>query len=108
MLKRLDEKNDPKSRSTKISEIPELIAVRHSSVKHDIILYIDKMSGLVDLFSNMGTALPKEQTVSLLFLSIDVPELKAVTAAIKTLADDKVQWESVASRLIKEHMELQK
>lgn len=44
--------------------------------------------------------------VGLLIYSVDVPQLQPVTAAIKTLAKDKISWEAVTSRLIEEQKAL--
>lgn len=105
MLKRLDERYDSKPASTKIEKMTELVSIRYLSMRRDISLHIDQMSAIIDQLSSMGTQLPKELTVSLLMASIEVPELSSVIAAIKTISDDKMEWEAVASRLLEEQRE---
>lgn len=50
----------------------------------------------------------KSLSVGILIASIEVPELGAVVAAIKTLADEDVKWETVSERLIEEGRGLKK
>lgn len=60
--------------------------------------YIDQMSGLVDQLSSMATQLPDKLTVSLLMASIEAPKLSSVIEAIKTRADNNLEWNAVAYR----------
>lgn len=54
----------------------------------------------------MNTPIPKELQIALLVSSIRAPELFAVTAAVKTLADEAMTWEKVCARLIEEQQAL--
>lgn len=105
MLKRLDERYDSWSTSTKIAKMTEFISLRYPSMRRDISFHIDQMSELIDRMRSKGTQLPEEPTVSLLMASVEAPELSSVTAAIKTLADEKLEWEAVANRLLEKERE---
>lgn len=80
-----------------------IVSMSYSSVRRGISLQIEKKAGLIDQLNKMGITLPKELTISLLIASIEALELAPVTAAMKTLTGGKVEWETVANRLVEEH-----
>lgn len=80
--------------------------MKYTSIRREIGLHVDKVAGLIDELANMGTVLPNDLTNMLHVASIDAPELKAVIAAIKTLADDKADWQPVYNLLIEEHRDI--
>jgi len=67
---------------------------------------VDQMAGILKQLGAMDTKIPNELAVALLVASIDVPELSAVTTAIKTLADETATWDEVTERLIEEQRTL--
>lgn len=64
------------------------------------------MSGHVDQKNNLGTTLPTKLTVALLIASIEAAEQSAAEAAIKTVGDSKVTWNSIWSRQMEEQRDL--
>lgn len=78
----------------------ELESLRYSNLRSDISKHIDKMAALVELLRAMDTTLDETLVIGILVASIDVTQLQPVTAAIKTLSEDKLSWEDVSGRLI--------
>lgn len=106
MLQKLDDRYDSKSSASRISKMTELISMRYVNLKKDIGTHIDQMAAVLEQLESMETKLPDELAIALLVSSIDVPELSPVTAAIKTLSDDKAKWEDVTARLIEEQQSI--
>lgn len=102
MLEKLDARYDSRSTATKISKISELVSVRYTNVKHDITKHIDRMAALQEQLKSMEAIMDDAVQVGILIASIDVLELTPVTAAIKTLAEKDITWETVTERLIEE------
>lgn len=102
MIEKLDDRYRCTSTASKISKITELVSVRYKSVRKDVSHHVDKMAGIVEELNHMGMSLDKTLTVGILVASIEAPELRPVATAIKTLAEDNLEWESVTGRLIEE------
>ena len=102
MISKLDDRYRSKSTASKISKITELVSIRYKNVRKDIAKHVDKMSGIVSELKGMKMNLEDTLTVGVLVASIEAPELSAVAAAIKTLAEDDLKWENVAARFIEE------
>lgn len=102
----LDERYNSRSTATKITTMSDLVLTNFTSVNEDIGLYIDKIARRIDDLANVETFLPKEVRIMLFLPSIEAPELQAVIAAIKTLADDKADWEVVLSYLLEEYRDI--
>lgn len=103
MLKKLDKRYDAKTTASKITKITDLVGTRFSNSSHSIAKHIDKMAALIAQLKAMKTTIDEPLAVGLLVASIDVPSMKPVVSAIKTLAESDLTWESVAERLIEEH-----
>lgn len=87
MLENLDSRYDSKSTASKITKMSELVSVRFPSSKADIAKHIDGMAALLEQLRCMEAKMDDSLEVGILIASIDVPDLKPVVAAIKTLAD---------------------
>ena len=106
MLAKLDARYDNKSTAAKISKMSELVSIAYKNSAKDIRKHIDKLAGLVAQLKAMKTPIADTIAVGILLASIPVPSLDPITAAIKTLADDQMTWDNVATRLIEEWREL--
>lgn len=102
MMTKLDARYDNKSTAAKISKMAELVSVKYSNPAKDIRKHIDKLAGLVAQLKAMKTAIDDTIAVGILLASIQVPALAATIAAVKTLADTDMTWDTVATRLIEE------
>lgn len=106
MLAKLDDRYDNNSTASKISKMSELVSTVYKIPSKDIRKHIDKLAGLVAQLKAMKTNLDDTLAVGIMLASIQVPALAPVVAAIKTLADDQVTWDDVATRLIEEWREI--
>ena len=102
MLRRLDERYDSKSAATCVTKMTELINLRYDSIKKSMGTHIDQMAATLEQLEGMKTPIPDELSIALLIASIQVPELTAVAAAVKTMSDDSMTWEKVTARLLEE------
>lgn len=102
MFQKLDMRYDSKSTATRISKMAELVSLKYGNLRDDISKHIDRMAGLLEQLRSMNTVLDDALAIGILVASIEVSELSAVTAAIKTLAEKDLVWEDVSSRLIEE------
>lgn len=102
MLAKLDARYDSKSTSSKISKMSDLVSMRYSTLKEDISKHIDRMRATTEQLANMGTIVQEPLAIGILVASIDVTALRPVTAAIKTLAERDLTWDTVTERLIEE------
>ena len=106
IMAKLDARYDNKSTASKISKMSELVSTTYKNLSKDIRKHIDKLAGLVAQLKSMKTNLDDTLAVGIMLASIQVPALAPVVAAIKTLADDQVTWDDVATRLIEKWREL--
>lgn len=102
MIEKLDDRYRSTSTASKISKIIELVSTRYMNMKKDIAKHIHEMTGIGEELKNMGMKLYTTLTVSMLMASVDVVELAPVAAAIKTLAESHLKWESVTGHVIEE------
>lgn len=102
MMAKLDDRYDSKTTASKITKMVELVSVRYSSLKESMPRHVDKIAALVEQLRSMGTTLDEPLVIGILIASLTVDELKPASAAIKTLSDEKLQWEDVTARLIEE------
>lgn len=108
MLEKLDARYDSKSTASKITKMSKLVSVRFSNPKAGIEKHIDAMAALLEQLKAMNAKMDDSLAVGILIASIDVPDLKPVVAAIKTLSDSVATWETVSERLIDEWRGLRK
>lgn len=108
MMEKLDARYDSKTTASKISKMVELVSIRYTNPKQDIAKHIDRMAALFEQLTAMEATMDESLQVGILIASIEVEDLRAVSAAIKTLADDDVKWDTVAERLIEECAALKK
>lgn len=78
----------------------ELILTEYPSLQEDMSEHIGKPAGLLEQFSSMNLALLDTLAVSILVVLVEVNGLIPVTTVIETLADKKLSWKEVPSRLI--------
>jgi len=90
MLRKLDERYGSKTTASKMTD---LVSLRYSSLKKDMGTHVDQISGLLEQLEVVATRISNELAVALLVSSMDVPELRTVTAAFKTLADESATWD---------------
>lgn len=102
MMAKLNDRYDSKTIASRISTMSELVSIKYTSLGDDIDKHIDKVEGLIEKLRAMGTVFDDSLAIGILVASIDLPEMAPATAAIKTLADKDVNWESISSRLIDE------
>ena len=102
MMAKLDERYDSKSTASKIEKMSELVSMKYYNIKDDLSDHIDRMAGLLDQLKSMGNELADSLAIGILVASIEVHQLHAVTAAIKTLAEKDIKWEEITSRLLEE------
>ena len=102
MLSKLDKRYDSKTTASRILRMTELVSMRYTNIRDDMSVHIDKMAGLVEQLRSMGTTMDDTLAIGILVSSIEVTELLAVTASIKTLAESDINWEAVSSRFIEE------
>ena len=101
-LTKLDQRYDSKSTASKIAKMSELVSMRYTSLKEDLSGHIDRMAGLLEQLSSMGTSVADSLAIGILVASVEVPQLQPVTAAIKTLAENNINWEDVTNHLFEE------
>ena len=102
MMVKLNDRYDSKTTASRISKMSELVSIRYTSLRDSIEKHIDRMAGLIETLRSMGSTFDDALAIGILVASIDVQELLPVVAAIKTLSDRDMKWESVTSRLIEE------
>ena len=108
MLEKLDARFDSKTTASKITKMVDLVSIRYTNPRSDITKHIDRMGSIVEQLQAMQASMDESLKVGILIASIEVPEMRAVVAAIKTLADQDVKWDTVAERLIEEWRGLKK
>ena len=108
MLEKLDARYDSKTTASKISKMVDLVSIRYTNPRTDITKHIDRMGSIVEQLQAMQASMDESLKVGILIASIEVPEMRAVVAAIKTLADKDVMWDVVSERLIEEWRGLKK
>lgn len=102
MMEKLNNRFDSKTIASRISKIYELVTIRYTTLRDDIGKHIDKVAGIIEQLQNMGSKFDNALSIGLLVASIDVHELQPAVAAIKTLSEKDVNWETVSARLIEE------
>lgn len=102
MMEKLDSRYDSKTTASRIAKMSELVGTRFTNLNADMSAHVDKMAGLIEQLRSMGTTFDDSLAIGMLVASIEVSELFAVTASIKTLSADSVNWEQVSNRLIEE------
>lgn len=90
MLVKLDERYDSKATASRIWKMSELVSLRYVSLKENIGIHIDKIEALIEQLKNIRTTIEDVLAVGIHVASIDVQQFLQVTAAIKTLSEDKV------------------
>ena len=70
--------------------ITELESARFVNIKSDITKHIDRMASILEQVKAMDVKIENAIQIGLLIASIDVLELRPVTAAIKTLAEKDI------------------
>lgn len=100
IMEKLDATFDSRSTATKISKITALVSGGYSSVKIDIKKHIDLMAAILEQLKSMKAIMDDTVQVGTLIAYIDVPDLNAMTAAIKTLAEEDIKWEIFTEKLI--------
>lgn len=84
----------------------ELVSVRYSNFRAAIPKRIDGMATILEQPRAIDAKMDDSFAVGNLIEWIDVPYLKPVFAAIKTLTQSGVKWETVLERLIEEWRDL--
>lgn len=102
MLSKLDERYDSKSAASRICKMSELVSLRYSSIKQDLRSHIDKISALIEQLRGMKNTVEDDLAVAILITTVDSPHLLPTRAAIKTLSNDKLNWNDVTARLLEE------
>ena len=69
---------------------------------------IDRIIAIFEQLNAMKAKMDESPQVGLLVASINVHEMRPMAAAIKNLADEDLNWDAVAKRLIKEFRGLKK
>lgn len=105
-MRKLDQGYDSKSTASKIAKMSELVSIRYTNLGEDLSHHIDRMAGLLDQLKSLGNYLDDALSIRILVDSIEVSELQAVTAAIKTQAETDIKWEEVTGRLLEERLGL--
>lgn len=82
--------------TTKIWKINELVSHRYCNVTYDIIRQIDRIVQRKVLKTTHDYAVQ----IGTFIASIEVSEFSTVTEAIKTLAENDINWETVTDRII--------
>ena len=106
MLTKLDERYNSKTTASKISKMAELVSLQYSDRKEDIRTHIDRMDGLIEELKGMALAIDDTMAIGILVASIKVSKLAPVVAAIKTIPDEEVKWDTVSARLIEDWKDL--
>lgn len=78
----------------------ELIIVKYSSLRDDILKHIDGMDGILKPFRYIDSVLDDSLAIEILVSSIEASELTPITAAINALDEKDLIWKEVSSRLI--------
>ena len=102
MLEKLDKRYNSHSTATKITKMTELVSMKYCNPKADITKHIDRMASILETLRSMKSGLDEALSIGILVASIEVSELLPVVAAIKTLSERDVKWETVSARLIEE------
>ena len=84
------------------------MTIRYTNPRNDITKHIDRMAAIVEQLEAMQASMHESLAVGILIASIEVHGMRAVVAAIKTLADVDVKWDTVVERLIEEWCGLKK
>lgn len=79
MLTKMDSRYDPKTTTSRIAKILELVSTRYGSLNEDISAHVDRLDGLVKQLKGMNTSLEEFLAIGILVDSIDVTELLPVT-----------------------------
>lgn len=80
----------------------ERITLKYTSRKADISANIDQMPDNFEQLEGMNVTNHDSFSLTILVASIEVTALRSVTTAIKTLAKDEMNYETVAERLTEE------
>lgn len=86
----------------------ELVTVWYKNPKPDLLKHIDGMEALLKQLRSMDAKIDDSLAIGIVFVFIDVPNLKLVVVAIKTLTDADATWETVRQRLIEEWHRMKK
>ena len=100
------QKQDPRYASTttasKISTMADLVSMKFRSSGRSLASHIDKMAGLLEKLKSMKSDVDDVLATGILLAFVDVPELNPVIAALKTLAEEDITWDTVTTRLLDE------
>lgn len=108
MLSKLDERYNSKTIAAKISKMAELVSLHYEDRSKDIAVHIDRLAGLIDHLHGMSLPMDDTMAIGILIASIKVQKLAPVVAAIKTIPDKDMKWDTVAARLIEDWKDLPK
>lgn len=102
LLENLEACYDSKWTAFKITKMSDLVTARYTDPKAELAKQIDGLAALLKQLRSMDAKMDDSLAVEIFVKSIDMPDLKAVVAASKTLADADATWETVTERLIEE------
>lgn len=102
MVANLDARYDFTSTAKRIDKMSELVSAQYRSMREDMSTHVDQRAALIKHLRAMGTTFEDALAVGILVVSVYVVELAPVTAFINNLSDDKINSDTVSTRLIEE------
>ena len=108
MIDKLNERYNSKTTAAKISKMAELVSLHYKDRNEDISSHIDKMAGLIETIKGMNLPIDDTMAIGILVASIKVNKLAPVVAAIKTIPEADMKWDTVSARLIEDWKDLPK
>lgn len=102
MLVNLDDGYESKSIASRISQMPKLISVQHTSLREDVNKHTDLLSGSFEHFCSIGASPRDSVAIRNLNSFSKIPELAPVTASIKKLSELELKCRDVSTRLAEE------
>ena len=92
MLGKMNARYASETAASNITMMTKFVTIYYTSLKSDISKHIDMMAATVENFRGINEKIQESFAVAIFVTSVEVPSLRPATTALKTFAEDDLNW----------------